>query len=149
MVTGPLRVFPGKLSVTRTFGDIEAKDEKLGGNNKVVVVEPEIKHFNIKPNHDFIVLGSDGVFDKMESKDVVKVVWQTVEIFRERNLTIHELLSVCVEEILREVMNRRSLDNITVVMIGNVLCYSAFKNFENTLTQMQQERTNKDDKRKE
>lgn len=40
MVAGPLRVFPGKLSVSRTFGDIEAKDEKLGGNPKVVVVEP-------------------------------------------------------------------------------------------------------------
>ena len=40
VVSGPLRVFPGKLSVSRTFGDIEAKDERFGGNNKVVVAEP-------------------------------------------------------------------------------------------------------------
>jgi len=25
MITGPLRVFPGRLSTTRTFGDFEAK----------------------------------------------------------------------------------------------------------------------------
>ena len=26
MIVGPLRVFPGRLSTTRTFGDFEAKD---------------------------------------------------------------------------------------------------------------------------
>lgn len=36
-VFGPLRVFPGKLSVSRTFGDIEAKNEKLGGRTGVVI----------------------------------------------------------------------------------------------------------------
>ena len=89
VVSGPLRVYPGKLSVTRTFGDVEAKDERFGGNSKVVVAEPEIKHFEIKPTHAFIILGSDGIFDKLDSKDVVKIVWQTVEIFRDRGMTIH------------------------------------------------------------
>lgn len=44
------------------------------------------------------------------------------------------MLSVCVEEVLREVMNRRGEDNITVVMIGKTLFNSAFKNFEDKLT---------------
>jgi len=39
-VWGPLRVFPGRLSVSRTFGDIEAKVEELGGLPKVVVCDP-------------------------------------------------------------------------------------------------------------
>ena len=40
---GPVRVNPGRLSVSRTFGDIEAKLTRFGGNPKVVVAEPEIK----------------------------------------------------------------------------------------------------------
>ncbi len=32
MIVGPLRVFPGRLSTTRTFGDFEAKDVKVEGN---------------------------------------------------------------------------------------------------------------------
>jgi protein phosphatase 2C family protein 2/3 len=44
---GPLRVLPGRLSVSRTFGDIEAKLERFGGNPLVVVAEPDIKHFKI------------------------------------------------------------------------------------------------------
>jgi protein phosphatase 2C family protein 2/3 len=42
---GPVRVLPGRLSVSRTFGDSEAKLEYKGGNSKVVVAEPEIKVF--------------------------------------------------------------------------------------------------------
>ena len=43
MIYGPFRVFPGRLSVSRTFGDIEAKLEKFGGNPNVVISKPEIK----------------------------------------------------------------------------------------------------------
>lgn len=42
---GPIRVLPGRLSVSRTFGDAEAKIEYKGGNPKVVIAEPEIKSF--------------------------------------------------------------------------------------------------------
>ena len=33
---GPLRIFPGRLSVSRAFGDIEAKRRKYGGNPNVL-----------------------------------------------------------------------------------------------------------------
>lgn len=54
---GPYRVLPGRLSVTRTFGDIEAKFVRYGGNPRVVVAVPEIKSFKIDHKHDFIILG--------------------------------------------------------------------------------------------
>ena len=37
---GPVRVIPGRLSVSRTFGDCQAKLERYGGNPKVIVVDP-------------------------------------------------------------------------------------------------------------
>jgi len=61
-------VFPGRLSVSRTFGDIEAKLEKFGGNPKVIVCEPEIKVHKIhEENDDFFLLGCDGIFDRMNN----------------------------------------------------------------------------------
>ena len=42
MLYGPYRVLPGRLSVARTFGDIEAKYEKFGGKPGVVSAIPEI-----------------------------------------------------------------------------------------------------------
>jgi len=37
LILGPFRVLPGRLSVSRTFGDIEAKFEKFGGKKGVVI----------------------------------------------------------------------------------------------------------------
>ena len=56
---GPHRVLPGRLSVSRTFGDIEAKLLKFGGNPNVVVALPEIKSFKIMSDHDFVILASN------------------------------------------------------------------------------------------
>lgn len=40
VLLGPHRVMPGRLSVSRTFGDIEAKKPELGGNPNVVIAIP-------------------------------------------------------------------------------------------------------------
>lgn len=45
VILGPHRVFPGRLSVSRSFGDIEAKLAKYGGNERVIIADPEIRKF--------------------------------------------------------------------------------------------------------
>jgi len=72
---GPQRVFPGRLSVSRAFGDIEAKLPKFEGMPRVVIAEPEIKFFKIDPEVDFLLLACDGVFDKLTSTEAISVCW--------------------------------------------------------------------------
>ena len=79
MVYGPYRVLPGRLSVSRTFGDIEAKFEKYGGKPGVVSAVPEISQFTIDENvNDCIVLGCDGIFDQLTSINVIDLVWSAM-----------------------------------------------------------------------
>lgn len=67
---GPVRVLPGRLSVSRTFGDCQAKMEKYGGNPNVIVVDPEIHEVDISDDkHDFILLACDGIFDRLNSEN--------------------------------------------------------------------------------
>ena len=66
-----------------------------------------------------ILLG-DGIFDKLSSRDVVKSVWESTQ---EQANNIHQQCGLGVENILREAIFRRTLDNITVVMI----CFKNFK----------------------
>lgn len=47
-ILGPHRVYPGRLSVCRTFGDIEAKSPLHGGNPNVVICNPDIVAFEVK-----------------------------------------------------------------------------------------------------
>ncbi len=49
-IIGPHRVMPGRLSTTRTFGDIEAKLPELKGNPKAIIHEPEITSLKITGN---------------------------------------------------------------------------------------------------
>jgi len=62
ILLGPHRVFPGRLSVSRTFGDVEAKLQKFGGMEGVIIAKPEINQFKITNEMDFIILGCDGIF---------------------------------------------------------------------------------------
>lgn len=79
MQYGPYRVLPGRLSVSRTFGDIEAKLEKFGGKPGVVSSEPEISQFTIDENvNDFIVLGCDGIFDRLSSVNAIDSAWSAI-----------------------------------------------------------------------
>jgi protein phosphatase 2C family protein 2/3 len=66
----PYRLYPGGLSVSRSFGDASAKLKEFQGNNKVLIAEPEISMY--KPsNTDFYIIGCDGIFDVLSSKEVV------------------------------------------------------------------------------
>lgn len=66
-----MRVLPGRLSVSRTFGDATAKLEQYGGNPKVVIAIPEINSFWLTDGlHDFMIICSDGVYDKLSNNDV-------------------------------------------------------------------------------
>lgn len=57
VIVGPSRVFPGRLSVSRSFGDVEAKLTKFGGMPGVIVPTPDISSFKIDAEVDFLVLG--------------------------------------------------------------------------------------------
>ena len=121
LIVGPYRVLPGRLSVSRTFGDVEAKSEKYGGNPNVVIATPEIKSFKIGKDHDFIAMGSDGIFDKLSNKETIQCVWNGVK--NEPALNVHQQCGTGIETILKNSLMRRSLDNVTSLII-------AFANFK-------------------
>ena len=73
---GPYRVLPGRLSVSRTIGDIEAKSEKFGGNHNVIIWEPDIFVYDLnKTNIDFFIMGCDGIFDQISNEEIMDCAW--------------------------------------------------------------------------
>ena len=70
----PWRVCPGGLSVSRTFGDIESKDERFGGKKGVVVALPDISEFELNDEYNFIVIGCDGIFDVLSNGEIIECI---------------------------------------------------------------------------
>lgn len=56
LLFGPHRVFPGRLSVSRSFGDIEAKLPMFNGNPNILISNPEIKSFNLTDGIEWFCL---------------------------------------------------------------------------------------------
>ena len=71
---------------------MEAKLEQFGGKEGVLIATPEIKAFKIKNEHDFIVLGCDGIYDRISNRESIQVIWNAVrdmEKYYPQTSTIH------------------------------------------------------------
>lgn len=124
MLSGPSRVFPGRLSVSRTFGDVEAKIIKFGGLPHVLTAIPDIFSFKIEDNIDFIVLGCDGIYDLFKNEELCNAVYMSMP--DKKDMSIHSFCGRAVDMIMKTALSRNSLDNITTVLIS-------FNNLEQTL----------------
>lgn len=114
-IIGPLRVMPGKLSVSRAFGDIEAKSPLFNGNPNVVIAKPDIKYFDINSNYDFIVIGCDGIFENMKNKELIEIIWKNSD---KQTTDIHNKCGILVESVVKECIKKKFTDNLTVVLIS-------------------------------
>lgn len=119
---GPCRVFPGRLSVSRAFGDIEAKLPRFGGNPNVVISTPDIESFEINSENDFLILGCDGIYDQLSNEDIIKCVIMSQQDNIKKK-TLHHQVGLSVDFILKSSMSRKTLDNVTCVVL-------AFENYE-------------------
>ena len=120
------RIIPGRLSVSRAIGDINAKIEKFGGKPNVLSPVPEVFKININDPYqkiDFLLLGCDGIFDYLCNKDCIKCIWNVVYDDNNNYKNIHDISLNIVNMVIKTALRRRTLDNVTAVFIS-------FENFE-------------------
>lgn len=107
-----------RLAITRAFGDFEFKIFQISGSEahrrQYITSDPEIRMIEIDPfTDDFILLGSDGVFDKFTSQEVVSFVRNRVAASDYSDLPkiARELANECI-------YGKNVRDNITVIIIA-------------------------------
>ena len=123
ILIGPYRVLPGRLSVSRTIGDVEAKLEKFGGNPNVIISEPEIFYYDLNRNDiDFFILGCDGIFDQMTSNEVLKCAWMILNekqhLLLKQCKDVHNQSGIIVDLIIKSALARKSFDNVTCLFVA-------------------------------
>ncbi|OMJ77456.1 hypothetical protein SteCoe_22932 [Stentor coeruleus] len=116
---GPARVNPGKLLVSRAFGDLDAKCPRIGGNPKVVIVEPDIKSFKITQDFDFLLLGTDSFFEFISNREAVDLIWASFNELKGEDFGVQ--LNGAMEDLMNDLNRRRQKKNANCMII-------AFKN---------------------
>ena len=124
ILLGPYRVAPGNLSVSRTIGDPAAKLSDYGGNEKVIISEPDIYCFDLnKDDIDFLILGCDGIYDQLTSQEILECAWMMIENNKKlkdtkKDIDIYNTCSNIVDFILKMSMARKSFDNVTCLIVA-------------------------------
>ena len=93
-INAPWRVLPGRLSVSRTFGDVQAKDENFGGNKTAIIALPDINEIELDDKYNFIVVGSNGIFDVLKNEELlecIEIVIKEKNITDFKNIDMHRL----------------------------------------------------------
>lgn len=113
---GSYKIIPGNIPISRSIGNIHAKLEKLGGNPKIHIPNPEIKSFKIHDNYDFILMCSFGILENLSIKEVVDHVWEG--IIECESESIQDKIANGLSNLMNEAVSLRCEDNITVIIIG-------------------------------
>uniref|UniRef100_A0A2P2MH90 Uncharacterized protein MANES_06G041800 n=1 Tax=Rhizophora mucronata TaxID=61149 RepID=A0A2P2MH90_RHIMU len=99
----------GQLGVTRALGDWHLEGMK-GGTGGPLSAEPELELITLNQEDEFLVIGSDGLWDVFSSQNAVD--------FSRRRLQEHNDVKLCCKQMVEEAIKRGATDNLTIVMVS-------------------------------
>ena len=101
----------GELGVTRALGDWHLEGMKgVGERVGPLSAEPELKLVTLTKEDEFLIIGSDGIWEVFSSQNSVD--------FARRRLQEHNDVKLCCKQIVEEAIKRGATDNLTVVMVN-------------------------------
>lgn len=100
-----------QLGVTRALGDWHLEGMKeMGDKEGPLSAEPELKLITLTKDDEFLIVGSDGMWDVFSNQNAVD--------FARRRLQEHNDVKLCCKQIVEEAIKRGACDNLTVVMVS-------------------------------
>lgn len=102
----------GLLGVTRALGDwhLEGLKELGEPGGGPLSAEPELKMITLTKDDEFLIIGSDGIWDVFSNQNSVD--------FARRRLQVHNDVKLCCKEIVEEAIRRGATDNLTAVLVS-------------------------------
>jgi protein phosphatase 2C family protein 2/3 len=101
----------GQLGVTRALGNWHIKGLKQEPGKRVgpLSAEPELKLTTLTKEDEFLIIGSDGIWEVFRSQNAVDFV--------RRKLQEHNDVKLCCKQVVEEAIKRGATDNLTVVIV--------------------------------
>lgn len=84
--------------------------------------------FRILDPYDFIVMGSDGLFDKQSNSEIIRTIFkQAVDMYKNKDSNINQIAHSCSEGVVKNAISNKALDNIS----WNIIFFDNFISFLN------------------
>jgi serine/threonine protein phosphatase PrpC len=95
----------GQLAVSRAFGNYELKEAQILSS------EPEIHHVSLTPDVEYLVVGSDGLYEHFTNEEIISFLKNGLLSQSSPNL------ESVVKDLVEEAIDRGSGDNITILVV--------------------------------
>lgn len=106
----------GNLALSRALGDfVFKKNEKKRPEEQIVTAYPDVVTKSITPDHEFIILACDGIWDVLSNEEVVDFIRSRVAKGIEPEEICEQLMSTCLAPDCQ--MGGLGCDNMTVVLV--------------------------------
>ncbi|XP_023549742.1 probable protein phosphatase 2C 30 [Cucurbita pepo subsp. pepo] len=92
----------GSLAVSRAIGDVHLKEW--------VISEPEIRRLPLTPDCEFLIMASDGLWDKVKDQEAVD------EVMREMGRKDNDGMNAC-KRLMEMSFRRGNMDDVTVMVV--------------------------------
>lgn len=106
----------GNLALSRALGDFCFKrNDKKSAEEQIVTALPDVIQKEITPDHEFIVLACDGIWDVLSNQEVIDFVRIRIAQKMEPEQICEELLTRCLAPDCQ--MGGLGCDNMTVIIV--------------------------------
>jgi protein phosphatase 2C family protein 2/3 len=80
----------GVIAISRAIGDWEYKNASLKAEDNMVSAYPEVIVETIRPDHDFMIIACDGIWDCLSSQQAVDFVYEAKGKLNKRTATFKD-----------------------------------------------------------
>jgi len=106
----------GNLALSRALGDfVFKKNDKKRAEEQIVTAYPDVVVKDITPDHEFIVVACDGIWDVMSNEEVVEYIRCRIAEKMEPEEICENLMTNCLAPDCQ--MGGLGCDNMTVVLV--------------------------------
>lgn len=106
----------GNLALSRALGDfVFKKNEKKSAEEQIVTAYPDVTVERLTPEHEFLVLACDGIWDVLSNQEVIDFVRGRLAQKMEPHIICEDLMMRCLAPDCQ--MGGLGCDNMTVVLV--------------------------------
>ncbi len=120
------KIFPGNLTITRSFGDFNSKLKIYNGIPNMISSVPDLIRFKYNENIDFIFLCSHGLIEYMNNYEICNIVYNTLKEGILNDLTFEKTIENINTKIINEAIERGSKKNLSFIFLAMNNIYRVF-----------------------
>ena len=81
----------------------------------MITATPETKYFDISESFDFLLIGCDGVYDKMKNKEITNTMRKLIRENEYKDA--YDLCGFTVKQVVNVCLRKECTDNLMLIMI--------------------------------